>query len=540
MTGSFAPVAQTSRDLASTSSRTAKRALIADLLRGTEPDELALVAAWLSGGVRQRRLGVGWSTLRAAGDEPAGPGATIAQVDEAFEALATTSGAGSTAVRAELLRTLWRAATPPERDFITRLVTGDLRQGALESLVADGAAEAFGVPAAALRRSAMLLGSTPAAVQLAGTAGRDGLEAVRLGLGIGVQPMLASPAPDVATAVATTGLPAVVDHKLDGIRLQVHREGDRVWLFTRSLDEISARLPGVVRQVLALPAEQLVLDAELLGLGPDGRPAPFQQIAAVAASTPAEELDPAVELQLFCFDLLHLDGEDWMDRPLHQRRARLVELLPASMVVDHVLAEDVDQAQAAFERAVADGFEGVVVKALDGPWQAGRRAAKWVKVKPRHTLDLVVLGAEWGYGRRTGWLSNLHLAARDGDRLVMVGKTFKGLTDELLRWQTERFGQLEVRRTRSTVFIRPEVVVEVAVDGVQQSTRYPGGVALRFARVVRYRPDKTAEQATSIEQVRSLWRAGGVDVEAARDAAGNDAFFEATAPADEHPGSADG
>lgn len=518
MTGTLAAVAATSSELAATSSRTAKRALIADLLAATDPDELELVAAWLSGGYRQRRLGIGWAALRAVADEPPAPdqnalemdtgGATIAEVDQAFDQLAAAAGAGSSAARTAVLRSMWQRTNPAERDFLTRLVMGDLRQGALESLVADAGAQAFGVPATVLRRAAMLLGSTPAAVRLAAVGGRDALEAVRLGVGTAVQPMLASPAVDVAAATAITGLPALVDFKMDGIRLQVHRDGEWVRLFTRSLDDITARLPGIVRQVLELPVSQLVLDAEVLGMDSSGRPAPFQQIASVAASTPSDDVPAAVELQLFAFDLLHLDGADWVDRPLTERRTRLAEVLPAGMLVRQVLAETVEQAEATFKQAIAEGYEGVVVKDLQGPWQAGRRAAKWVKVKPRHTLDLVVLGAEWGYGRRTGKLSNLHLAARDGDKLVMVGKTFKGLTDELLRWQTERFQQLETRRTKAAVFIRPEVVVEIAVDGVQQSSRYPGGVALRFARVVRYRQDKTVAEATSLAEVRALWRSG--------------------------------
>ena len=511
MTGPFAPVAATSAQLAATSSRTAKRGLIAELLAATRPDQLELVSAWLAGSYRQRRLGVGWAALQAVADEPAGPGASIAEVDAAFDALNGAAGPGSAGLRGQVLRQLWGRATAAERDFLVRLVMGDLRQGALESLVADAGAQAFDVPAVVLRRAAMLLGSTPAAVHLAATGGRAALEAVRLGVGIAVQPMLASPAPDVAAAVGITGLPALVDHKMDGIRLQVHRDGQQVRLFTRSLDDITARLPGIVAQVLALPVQQVVLDAEVLGMEPSGRPAPFQQISSVAASTPTDDVPASVELQLVCFDLLHLDGTDWMDRPLQERRARMAQLLPGPMLVRQVLAETVEQAQDAFQQAVAQGYEGVVVKDLQGPWQAGRRAAKWVKVKPRHTLDLVVLGAEWGYGRRTGKLSNLHLAARDGERLVMVGKTFKGLTDELLRWQTERFQQLETRRTRAAVLIAPEVVVEVAVDGVQQSTRYPGGVALRFARVLRYREDKTAAEATSLDEVRALWRAGAED-----------------------------
>lgn len=348
----------------------------------------------------------------------------------------------------------------------------------------------------------MLRGEAAAVAELALTSGAEALAEVGLTVGRAVRPMLASSAPTVTAALERTGR-AAVEWKLDGVRVQVHRAGEEVRVFTRSLDDVTDRVPEVVAAVRALPAERMVLDGEVLALRGDGRPRPFQETAARFASHGRGELP----LVVWFFDLLHLDGRDLLDEPGDVRWAALDSLVPLARRVPRVVTDDAEVAQGALDEALAAGHEGVVVKAVGAPWEAGRRGAGWVKVKPVHTLDLLVVAAEWGSGRRRGWLSNLHLAARaddPGGAPVMLGKTFKGLTDELLRWQTEQLLARETRRTQHVVHVRPELVVEIALDGLQRSTRYPGGVALRFARVVRYRPDKAPEEADTLAQVLAL------------------------------------
>lgn len=383
----------------------------------------------------------------------------------------------------------------------------DLRQGALDSLVQDGLANAFAAPLPVVQRAAMLLGSTATAAALLARSGVAALEAVGLQVGVPVRPMLAASAPDPEAAVPRSGLPAMVDAKLDGIRIQVHRSGDEIRLYTRSLDDITERLPEIVDAVRALPATRLVLDGEVVGLGPDGRPLSFQVIASRTGSS----VDVAAgrirtPLSLFVFDLLHVDGRNLLDEPLSVRGAMMTQVLPAQMLVPRLVAESVEQITEFFADSVSRGFEGVVVKNLVAPYAAGRRDSGWIKLKPRHTFDLAVIAAEWGYGRREGWLSNLHLAARNPatGELVMLGKTFKGLTDKTLTWQTEQFLAREIRRTKTTVHIDPPLIAEIAIDGVQRSTRYPGGVALRFARVLRYRDDKSVEEVDTLDAVVAL------------------------------------
>ena len=497
-------LAATRTALAATRSRLAKRDLIAEVLRDASAGDVEVVVAYLAGGLRQRRTGVGWRTLQHAAEPAVDPSLTVAEVDRAFAAMAELNGPGSSAARAEAVRSLFARATAEEQQFLFGLVSGELRQGAMEAAVQDGLAVAYAVPLAAVRRAAMLLSSTTAAATVLLDGGLPALEAVGLQVGTGIQPMLAASAPDPVAALAKTGLPVLVDHKLDGVRVQVHRDDDAVRIFTRSLDDVTARLPGVVDVVRALPAERLVLDGEMLALGPDGRPEVFQVVAsrAMSQTDPA----PANPLRVFFFDLLHVDGHDLLDTPLEDRVAAMGEQLPAELLVPRQVCATEAEVAERFAAAVDAGYEGVVVKNLAAPYAAGRRDSAWVKLKPRHTFDLVVTAAEWGHGRRRGWLSNLHLAAPDADtgELVMLGKTFKGLTDELLTWQTERFLQLEVRRDAYTVHLEPTTVVEIACDGLQISTRYPGGVALRFARVLRYRPDKTPAEADTIATVRAL------------------------------------
>ena len=506
-------LAGTSAALGATRSRLAKRDLLVGVLTdlgGTGDPEDALdletVVSYLIGSLRQRRTGVGGRSLHDLPPPAAAASLTVAEVHEAFEAIAALSGAGSVSARAAAVEALFARATPAEQHFLRGLVFGELRQGASEAAAQEALAVAYGVPVAAVRRAAMLRSSTVAAAALLHAGGLAALESVGLEVGTPVQPMLAASEPDPAAAVSRTGLPALVDAKLDGIRVQVHRDGDEVRVFTRSLDDITGRLPEVVSAVRALPHERLVLDGEVLALRGDGRPEAFQ---AVASRTMSSVDVPAAEQRLplrpFFFDVLHVDGRDFLDVGLRERVAAMESLLPTALVVPRAVADDVEAVEAVFAGWVADGFEGVVVKNLGAPYAAGRRDSAWVKLKPRHTFDLVVVAVEWGHGRRQGWLSNLHLAARDAERgFVMLGKTFKGLTDETLRWQTEHFLALETRRAPGVVHVEPTTVVEIAIDGLQVSTRYPGGVALRFARVLRYRPDKAAEEADTLDTVRAL------------------------------------
>ena len=602
---------RTSEAVSLASGRRVKIDEIAGLLRRAAPEEIPVAVAFLSGELRQRQIGVGYAALGgllrpAPGDpsasdpsetgmsatepadrepadrEPAGDAAdggpaadpgprplTVAETDSVFAAIGATTGAGSQAGRRRLLGTLFARATPAEQSFLTRLLAGELHQGALEGVMTEAVARAAGVDAAEVRRALMLGGSLPAvaeaALSAASAARQDqaaaggappgghpvtdetaadqpaadhpaadqppvqeagnnastaaalaALQAFRLQVGRPLRPMLAASAPTVAAAFDRVS-PAAAEWKIDGIRIQVHRQGPAVRVFTRTLDDITARLPEITRAVLASPAGALVLDGEAIALDPEGRARPFQVTASRAGTqaSPGQE-SPGVPLTPFFFDLLHLDGRDLVDEPATVRHALMAEVLPAGLRVPRVVTGDVAEAEAFFADAVARGHEGVVVKSLDGPYAAGRRGSEWIKVKPRHTLDLVVLAAEWGHGRRRGWLSNLHLGARDpAGGFVMLGKTFKGLTDEMLRWQTERFlgiaespGQRppgDLSDARGVLRLRPEMVVEIAFDGVQASPRYPGGLALRFARVLRYRPDKQAGEADTIGAVRAIW-----------------------------------
>jgi DNA ligase-1 len=500
-------LAETWVALAATRSRNAKRDLIAGLLVETAPADIEIVVSYLSGSLRQRRTGVGWRALQTLPEPVPQPSLHIASVDAAFERLAELQGPGSGAARAAAITELFAKATSAEQDFLRGLVFGDLRQGALEAQVQEGLAAALGLPLAVVRRAAMLLSSTTAAARVAVEGGLAALEAVQLQIGTAVQPMLAASAPGAQDAVAKTGLPAAVDYKLDGVRVQVHRNGEAVAIFTRSLDDITARLPEVVDLVRSLPQNQLVLDGEVLALRSDGKPELFQVVASRTMSS--VDVAAALEqlpLRVFFFDVLRAGEVDLLDEPLARRLSVMGDILPDPLRVPRAICADASEVGAVFADAVARGYEGVVVKNLQAPYAAGRRDSAWVKLKPRHTFDLVVTAAEWGHGRRRGWLSNLHLAARDptSGEWIMLGKTFKGLTDEMLAWQTKRFLELEVSRSPGTVHLEPSTVVEVACDGLQASTRYPGGVALRFARVLRYRPDKSAAEADTIDTVKAL------------------------------------
>lgn len=502
----LADVVTTSQAVAATRSRKDKVAALADLLGRTGPAEAETVAAYLGGTLRQRRTGLGWRSLRDLPEPADSPTLEVLEVHERFEEVAALAGPGSAGTRARAVEELFGRATADEQVWLRGVVTGELRQGALDALVQEGVARAADVPLTVVRRAAMLSGSTVAVVVAALTEGEEALHAIGLEVMRPVLPMLAGSATDVAAAMtkalgkaAEPGAEVVVDTKLDGIRVQVHRDGDEVRVATRSLEDITARLPEVVEVARALPAQRFVLDGEALALDDDGRPRPFQETSSRTAQSAGVHVTP------FFFDVLHVDGTDLLDRPGHERLDALHALVPEQHRVSGLRTGDPDEAQAFLARALEAGHEGVVVKSLDAPYAAGRRGSGWVKVKPVHTLDLVVLGVEWGSGRRRGKLSNLHLGARDPDGgFVMLGKTFKGLTDEMLDWQTERFLALETHREGHVVHVRPEQVVEIAIDGLQRSTRYAGGVALRFARVVRYRDDKTAAEADTLETVRAL------------------------------------
>lgn len=507
----LADVVAASAAATATRSRLAKTAAVADALRSAGPGDAATVAAYLSGVLPQRRIGVSWRGLATLPTPAPEATATVAEVDAALGEIALIAGSGSGAARQAAVSALFGRLTEAEQDYLRALVTGQVRQGALDGVMLAAIAQAADVPESAVRRATMLAGyAAPVAVAaLAG--GVDALDAIHLEVGRPLRPMLAASAPDVDAAWEQVGDASggvVVDGKLDGIRLQAHRDGDDVRLFTRSLDDITERLPEVVEAVLALPATQLVIDGEAIALDEAGRPLPFQQTASrTMSSTGVDKLRAAVPVTPYFFDLLHVDGADLLELPASERFARLATLVPEHSLVPRITAATAAEATAFFDQLVRDGHEGVVVKSPAAPYAAGRRGAGWVKVKPRHTLDLVVLAIEWGSGRRQGWLSNIHLGARDPETggFVMLGKTFKGMTDEMLQWQTERFTELATAGTDGYIVpVRPEQVVEVAFDGIQTSSRYPGGMALRFARVLRYRDDKTAAEADTLETVRSL------------------------------------
>jgi DNA ligase 1 len=564
----LAELALTSEAVAATSRRSVKIDKISALLRTASPAEVPVVVAFLSGELLQRQIGVGYAALAdlLAGAAPGltVPTLTVAETDAVLSEVGAVAGAGTQAGRRRLLADLFGRATTTERGFLTRLLSGELHQGALAGVMVEAVARAAGVPADEVRRAHLLGGSLPAVAAAAltaaslagpasdpaaapppgpaatasslatataapspGTAGPGpaalaasaALAAFGLEVGRPLRPMLAATATSVAAALERIS-PAALEWKIDGIRVQVHRNGPAARVFTRTLDDITARVPEIVEAVLALGARTLVLDGEAVALRPDGRPRPFQVTASRAGSQADVGRQRAeVPLTAFFFDLLHLDGTDLIDQPDSERHARLDRVLPAELVIPRLVTADPAEAEAFYHDAVSRGHEGVVVKSPAARYAAGRRGGEWLKVKPRHTLDLVILAAEWGHGRRRGWLSNLHLGARDPATggLVMLGKTFKGLTDGMLSWQTARLLELAEPGTRpagdpraayGVVRVRPELVVEVAFDGVQASPRYPGGLALRFARVLRYRPDKAAAEADTIDAVRALWTGG--------------------------------
>ncbi|MFH8976886.1 ATP-dependent DNA ligase [Streptomyces sp. NPDC017890] len=499
----LARLAQVSREIAATSARSRKTALLAELFREAEAADVPVVIPYLAGRLPQGRIGVGWKVLSRPVAPAAGPSLTVREVDARLTRLGAVSGAGSQAERTRLVGELMGAATDDEQRFLTGLLTGEVRQGALDAAAVEGLAAATDAPPAEVRRAVMLAGSLQTVAEVLLAEGPGALRRFRLTVGRPVLPMLAHSASSVAEAVGRLGASAV-EEKLDGIRVQVHRDGGTVRLYTRTLDDITDRLPEVAAAALELPGERFVLDGEVISFDEGGRPRSFQETAGrVGSRTDVATAARAVPVSVVFFDALSVDGHDLLDLPLAERHAELARLVPEPTRVRRTLVHGPQETTAAEEflaETLKRGHEGVVVKGLDAAYSAGRRGASWLKVKPVHTLDLVVLAAEWGHGRRTGRLSNLHLGARTADgSFAMLGKTFKGMTDALLAWQTERLRELAVQEHPWGVTVRPELVVEIAYDGLQRSTRYPAGVTLRFARVVRYREDKRPEEADTVD-----------------------------------------
>ncbi len=502
---------RTSTLIAATSSRGKKIEVLADLLRRLAPNEVLIAIGFLTGWPRQGKLGVGWATLDAARPPNAAtePTLILAEVDEAFSALKAVKGGNSAAQRRQLLGDLMARATAEEQQFLFALAIGEVRQGALEGVMAEAVAKAANLPAGRVRRAAMLAGDLGAVAEAVLTEGEAGLAHWSLQLFRPVQPMLADSAPNVKKALEEfgDGVAAALEWKLDGARIQVHKQGSRVAIYTRSLNDVTPAVPEVTEAVRALPAQELILDGEVIALDRDERPLPFQiTMRRFGRKLDVASLQADLPVVPFFFDILRLDGEDLLDHQLHQRLTRLDAIVPASMRVPRVVTADVDEAKRFEASALERGHEGLMAKSLSAPYAAGRRGSAWLKVKTARTLDLVVLAVEWGSGRRKGWLSNIHLGARDpvNGGFVMLGKTFKGMTDEILEWQTKELLARETHREGHIVHVRPELVVEVAFNDVQRSPHYPGGVALRFARIKGYRHDKGAAEADTIETVLRL------------------------------------
>jgi DNA ligase-1 len=509
----LAELAAVSRRVSETASRNAKIAALAACLRGLAPDEIPIAIAFLSGETRQGKLGVSYAALRA-GEWAAPPpeaSLSVGDVDAAFAGLAAAGGKGSAGLRAERLAALFNRATTAERDFLGRLIVGELRQGALKGVMVDAIAAAAELTVADVRRAVMSAGGMSDVARAALTEGAAGLARFAIRLMQPVLPMLSQTAEDIEAALALLGR-AAFEWKLDGARVQVHKAGAEVRCYTRNLNEVTGRVPEIVDAVRALPADSLILDGEAIALRADGAPHSFQvTMRRFGRKLEVEAMRQALPLSVFFFDCLLRDGAPLTDRPAAERFLALQGAVAAEMIVPRLVTGEHRDAARFLDDAVHHGHEGVMAKALEGPYEAGRRGTGWLKIKRANTLDLVVLAAEWGSGRRKGWLSNLHLGARDpaAGGFVMLGKTFKGLTDEMLKWQTQAFLEREASRDSHTVYVRPEIVVEVAFNEVQESSQYPGGLTLRFARVKGYRPDKHPEEADTMDAVRRIFAAQG-------------------------------
>jgi DNA ligase-1 len=492
------------------SGRLAKIGLLAEFLRRLAPDEIEIAIGFLAGEARQGRMGIGSATILAAKDTPAAaaPALRLVDVDEAFTHVAATKGSGAASTKAQRLRDLLGRATTREQDFLIRLLFGELRQGALEGVLVEAVAKASAIASPAVRRAVMMAGALAPVARAALTDGEPGLSRFAVSIFQPVQPMLAQPAGDVSEALDHIGTEAALEWKLDGARIQVHKSGDDVRVFSRNLRDVTLAVPEVVEAVRSLGVHDAIFDGEVIALGPEGTPHPFQTtMQRFGRRLDVERLRGELPLTPFLFDYLYADGESLIDMAQETRAARLASIAP-SLAVPSLVRPTREEAAVFLSETLRRGHEGLMVKALGAGYAAGRRGQQWLKVKSARTLDLVVLAAEWGHGRRTGWLSNLHLGARDPERggFVMLGKTFKGLTDQMLIWQTERLRALEIARDRYTVFVRPELVVEIAFNDVQESPQYPGGLALRFARVKSYRHDKPAAEADTIGTIQDIYR----------------------------------
>ncbi|MGH6899730.1 MAG: ATP-dependent DNA ligase [Geminicoccaceae bacterium] len=502
-------VVETSRRVAATGARGAKIELLAALLGRCPPAWIDAAVGVLAGAPRQGKIGIGHASLRAARTAPpaAAPSLTLADLDASLDRLVAIRGKGTAVERARVLRELFTRATADEQDFVVRLLLGELRQGALEGLMVEAVARASALPVGDVRRAVMMAGDVGVVAKAALGEGRTGLDRFRVQLFRPIKPMLAQPADDIEDALRTLGR-AALEYKLDGARIQAHKAGGEVRVFSRRLNDVSAAVPEIVQAVQGLPAREAILDGEAIALRQGGRPQPFQiTMRRFGRKLDVAAMRDTLPLDSFFFDALALDGADLIDLPAKERFAALEGAVPAALRVPRRVTDRVDEAAAFVAQAQAAGHEGVMAKALHAPYEAGARGRSWLKVKAATTLDLVVLAAEWGNGRRQGWLSNLHLGARDpAGGFVMLGKTFKGLTDETLAWQTGQFLAREVARDRHTVYVRPELVVEIAFNDLQASPHYPGGLALRFARVKGYRPDKGPDDADTIDTVRALYQ----------------------------------
>jgi len=503
----FAAVVDISRRVAETSRRLEKTDLLATLLRQLDAEEVEIVVAWLSGYTRQGRIGIGWATLRGASSDPAEAAAlSVHELDHALTDLAAVEGAGSERRRRDLLHTLLARATAPEQQFLTALLMGQIRQGALEGIMVEALAKAANLPSDSVRRAVMMAGDIARVARSALAEGAAGLDRYQIQLFRPVQPMLAQTSEDVGEALTELG-DAALEYKVDGARVQVHRSGDEVRIFSRALNEVTSAVPEIVEAVRALPARDLILDGEVIILTPEGRPQPFQVTARrFNRKIDLDRMRADLPLSPFWFDLLYLDGQSLLDEPQSRRFDALSQLSPAAALIPHLRTGNPDVAAEFVDQAIAQGHEGVMAKSAASTYAAGARGQSWLKIKRPHTLDLVILAAEWGSGRRKGYLSNLHLGARDTEKggYAMLGKTFKGLTDEMLAWQTTEFQKAEIGHDAYTVYVAPKFVAEIAFNDIQISPRYPSGMALRFARVKRYRPDKSPDQADTVDTVRRL------------------------------------
>jgi DNA ligase-1 len=503
----LADVVETSQRIAATTKRLEKTGLLASLIKRLRPEEVEVAVAYLSGAAPQRRIGIGYATLRGvttAGAE--NPSLELLEVDRTLDQFAAVKGSGSEQRKRELLRNVFARATHAEQQFLVGLLGGELRQGALEGIMLEALAKGTGISAAKVRRAAMLAGSIPPVARAAIESGESGLDQFDIQLFRPVQPMLAQTAEDVAEALDELG-EAALEYKLDGARIQAHKSGDDVRIFSRGANDVSGAVPEVVQAVRALPAKDLILDGEVLSLDPQGRPQPFQvSMRRFGRKLDVDRMLTELPMTPFWFDALYLDGHPVIDEPQARRFAALTAIVPPENVVPYVTTGSHDEAAAFLVQALQQGHEGLMAKARDAAYVAGARGQSWLKIKQARTLDLVILAAEWGNGRRRGWLSNLHLGARDLVKggFAMLGKTFKGLTDEMLAWQTQELLKLEVARDSYTIYVEPKLVAEIAFNEIQVSPRYESGLALRFARVKRYRTGKSASESDTFQTIQKL------------------------------------